>query len=110
MPSELSPVVIALEHKAWYPLAAALLTLLINLWKRLQPLVWDQIPTRWQWVPAVLVSGAGGFVHATLTDASLTTALAVAFYAMVSGGITAIGVAHTYKRISGNADSPNGPV
>lgn len=111
MPIELSPVVVAIEHRAWYSLAAAVLTLAIALWRRYQPLVWDRIPRRWQWLPAVLVPAAGAFVHAEMTGLSIGVALAVTLYAMISGGMTAIGLAHTAKRIIGpSEEAPDGTV
>lgn len=99
--SELDPVLKALESRAWYPFAAALLTLVIALWRNVQPAVWDLIPRRWQWVPVTLLGAAAGFVDAEVHGASLMMALVMALYASVSGGMTAIGFVHTYKRVKG---------
>jgi hypothetical protein len=104
MPPELDPIVQALQARAWYPFAAAALTVLVALWRRFQPLVWEKIPQRWQWVPVVFVAASGGFVHAEIAGSSLTVALTSAVYALFSGAMTSIGIAHTYKRVAGMKD------
>jgi len=103
--TEFDVVLHAIQARAWYPLAAALLTVLIGLWRKLQPNVWSRIPTRWQWLPAVLVAGGGGFIDAASHGATWVFAVVTAVYAMLSGGVTAIGLAHTAKRVSGSVNT-----
>jgi len=100
MPQELLPVVQAIDARAWYPLVAGLLTLAIHAYKKFQPLVWNKIPSRWQWAPAMLVAGATGFVDAELTGKTLTMALVMTLYSFFSIGAPAVGMAHTVKRIA----------
>lgn len=105
--SEVDLIEKAVSERAWYPLAACVLTLVITLWRKAQPLVWERIPDRWQWVPATVLAGAGAFVDAEVSGKALVTALCLTFYSLFAGAMTAIGIAHTAKRIG--AKPPTGP-
>ena len=92
-------------HVLWYPLAAAVLTGLIALWKRVPESVrvpaWNKVPRRLQWLPAVATAGIGGFTDAFAQHAPWGVALATALYAVVAAGMTSVGLSHTWKRITG---------
>lgn len=96
----------AFSERAWYPLAAALLTLVISLWRLWQPAVWDRIPEKWQWLPAVLVSTSGAFVDAETHGKTLLMALAMSGYALFSCAMTSIGILHTAKRMKAFVQKP----
>lgn len=99
----------AVQTRAWYAVAALALTLLIALWRMWQPKVWDKIPERLQWLPAVLLAAAGAFVAAWETGATWLEALVVAIYSALTTGTSAIGWAHTGKRLLGKGGAAAAP-
>lgn len=102
--TETETLIALIESHAWYPLAAALITLTLRLWTHLPASIVERLPVlprEWQWVPPVVIALAGGFTEAAATGVPLWQALVLAAYAGVSGGMAAIGIHHTAKRIEG---------
>ncbi len=103
MPPELlqllEPARQAIAARAWYPFASIILTLLISLYKRIRPEVWNRLPQRWQWAPAAGIAGAGAFVDGAAHALGPLSAAAVGVYALVAGALPAIGAHHTGKRM-----------
>lgn len=89
----------AFESRAWYPLAGIIITILLGVWKKLQPALFWRIPQRWQWVPALSVASLGAFVVAYQTGETWL----VAVIQGLSAGLAAIGAHHTTKRVTGNS-------
>lgn len=96
---ELTAIEAAINARAWYPLAAAILAFCIGLYRKLQPVVWDRIPTKWQWLPVALLSSATGFVDVEMHGQTLLHAVLGAVNGFLLIGLPAIGMAHTFKRV-----------
>lgn len=102
----------AIRDRAWYPLFAYLFTVLIAIWSRWQPRLFEPrgdkpalIPPGVQWLPAVVLTGFTAFVEAFVAGLSVDLALAVTFYAMAVGGPLTVGV----HRIGKEVRSPKFP-
>lgn len=103
-----SGLVNAIQERAWYSVVALAIVLLIAVWKRVGPSVWDRIPRRWQWAPAVVLAGAAAFVGAWQTGAGWQEAASVAIYVAITGGGAAVGIHHSGKRLAGGEEEPPG--
>lgn len=88
----------AVSHRQWYPLAALTLTAAIASWRKFAPVIWNMVPSRWQWIPPILLGASTGFVDAELDGKPFVAALLAAGYAAVEIGLGSIGLAHTVKR------------
>ena len=100
MLEEISTVVAAIETRAWYPLAALLVTVVLRLLRQVQPEQWARLPQRWQWAPAVALSLLAAFVDAAASGATWQVALGMVAYSALAA-LTAIGAHHTSKRVGG---------
>jgi hypothetical protein len=87
----------AIQSGAWYPILGVSITLLVAIAKRLQPVWFGLIPTRWQWIPAIVIAALGSF---TVAYENGETWL-VAVIGAITAGLTAIGAHHTVKRVAG---------
>jgi hypothetical protein len=109
----LGKLIEAIQQRSYYPLAAYLLTILIAVWARWQPRLFEPkggkgalIPDRLQWLPAVLLAGAGAFVGAFASGLSWQLAIGVTAYTMAVGGPMAVGVHRIAKETSGHKGAP----
>jgi len=93
----------AIRDRAWYPLAAALLTVVIELLRRWRPQLVAWLAPRWQWVPACVLAAAVAFVDAQASGLGWTVALALAVYSGVTAGPAAVGLHRIAKESSGSA-------
>lgn len=84
-------IIQAIETRAWYPLAAMLITAAIALWRRVAPQIFERIPARWQWLPAVLLNAGAAFVEASQSGLAWSVALVMAVYAAMVGGTVSVG-------------------
>lgn len=96
----------AIQAHEWYPAAGLLLMVLIWIGKKAAPMVWDRIPVKWQWTPAVLAAGAMAFIDGWQEGLPWLQTLSLAVYALVSTGGVAIGAWHTVKRIGSGTEKP----
>lgn len=96
----------AIEGKQWYLTAGLAITVLIWFGRKLAPVVWDWIPTRFQWAPAVALAAGMAFVDGWQDGLPWAQAVFLAVYAAVSAGGIAIGGWHTVKRLAGGAPKP----
>lgn len=97
--TEIQNIVTAIESRAWYPLAALLVTIALRLLRQVSPEQWSRLPQRWQWAPAVLVSLLAAFVDAAASGATWQVALGMVAYSALAA-LTAIGAHHTVKRLT----------
>ena len=96
---DVEALVAAIQSRAWYPAAALGLTLLINAAKTASPALWDRIPQRLQYLPIVVLAGAGAFVDAWASGVNWQVALALAAYSLLAA-LAGIGAHHTAKRVN----------
>jgi hypothetical protein len=87
----------AIESGAWYPILGIVITGLVSLFKRFHPVVFALLPTRLQWIPAVVLAACGSFALSFETGDRWLVAVIGAFTAAA----TAIGTHHTAKRAAG---------
>jgi uncharacterized membrane protein YhaH (DUF805 family) len=107
MDTEAIPQLIqAVRDGAWYAVFGYAITLVIALWRIWQPSVWKRIPRRWQWAPALGLTGLTTFVAAWQLGVEPAHAVAVAVWAVLVGGPAAIGMAHTAKRLLEKKEEP----
>jgi hypothetical protein len=101
MQDTITVLVAALSARAWYPLAAALVTCVIQVLKLVTPTTWERLPRRWQWVPAVLLATLGAFAEAASAGEHWGTAVALAVYGGITIGLASLGILHAGKRLGG---------
>jgi hypothetical protein len=91
----------AVQSGAWYPILGLTITLVVTLFKRFQPLAFALLPTRLQWIPAVVLASLGSFAMSyEIGDRWL-----VAVIGAITAALTAIGAHHTAKRAAGSGTS-----
>ncbi len=113
MEADIGRLIEAIQQRAWYPLVAYVLTIMIALWARWQPRLFEPqgdkpaiIPTRVQWLPALVLAGAGAFVGAWSSGLSWQLAVGVTLYTMAVGGPMSVGVHRIAKEASGRKGEP----
>lgn len=87
----------AIQARAWYPVLAIALFLLLDLWKRIFPVWGPRIPEGWRFLPAVIVAAAGGFVDAYVSGARWQLACVMALYGVLAIAGTAMGIQGAVK-------------
>jgi hypothetical protein len=96
----MNEVLQAIQLKAWYPAAALLLTLAIQV-VRTQPALakylWDWVPSGWRWLLPKLAGAAVGFVDAFAAGQPLSQALLAALGGALGLGVAAMGWAAALK-------------
>ncbi len=97
----IAPLIQAVRDHAWYAVFGYAITLLIAVWRVWKPVLWERIPYRLQWLPALVLTGLTAFLTAWQTGLEPVHAVAVAAWAVAVGGPAAIGGAHTGKRLLG---------
>lgn len=99
-------VLAALAARDWYALAVMAVLLLVAIIKA-RPAVWDRLPRRLQWLPAVLMGAAAGFVDAARAGEAWHLALAQAVGAGLQIGLGAVGTYHAIvKRLLAPGQQP----
>lgn len=99
MESILTELLNAIEARAWYPAIGLGITIVIALWRVIQPKVWDKIPAKYKPVPALILSALTAFVTAFFSGQPWKVALGIAIYTLLSTGPTALGTADMYLRL-----------
>ena len=90
----------AIGQRAYYPLAAFLITILVSLLRKLGPDLFNRIPKNFQWLPAVILNAGGAFIEAEASGEAVSSAILLALYAAVLGGSASVGAHHISKRLS----------
>lgn len=86
----------AIDSGAWYTAAGLVITLLVTVWKRIQPAAFDLIPTRYQWIPAAALASLAAFA----TSFAAGDPWYMAVIGLLNAALTSIGAHHTVKRMS----------
>lgn len=113
MEAAIAGLIDAIQARAYYPLFAFALTILIAIFARWQPRLFEPqgdkppiIPERIQWLPALLLAGATAFVGAWSSGLSWHMAVGVALYTMAVGGPATVGVHRMAKEARGRKGEP----
>jgi hypothetical protein len=98
-PDALPGFIEALKNLAWYAVFGYGAWLLIALWTRWKPEVFDSIPAKLQWLPAYLISGLTAFAVAFSAGLEWQHALGAGVLAALTGGQIAVGTHRTLKEL-----------
>ena len=99
---ELVPQIIqAIQAKAWYPAIGLIATLVVALWRVVQPTVWDKIPSQYKVIPALALTVLSSFVAAFASGETWQVAIFLALYALITSWPLSVGTADIYNRLSG---------
>lgn len=90
-------LLIAIEAKNWYAVAAIVIGTFIFLWKKIAPVVWKRISPRWRFLVPLFLGWATGFVGGFVEGKDLMGALLQAFVAAFYAGLPAAGGHHVLK-------------
>ena len=99
MEETLTQLIAAIQSRAWYPALALGVTLLIAVWRVVQPAVWDKIPSKYKPVPALILTALTAFVTAFQSGEHWTVAVGIAIYTIFSVWPTSLGAAEVYLRL-----------
>lgn len=98
----------AIEAKAWYPLVAYAVALLIRIFRTWKPRLFEEkdgkpaiLPARIQWLPALLLAAATACVDGFASGYSWKITLILVIYAAATGGVGAVGVHRVGKELAG---------
>ena len=86
----------AIDSGAWYTAAGLIITLLVTVWKKVQPAAFELISTKYQWIPAVVLASLAAFA----TSFAAGEPWYMAVVGLFNAALTAIGAHHTVKRMS----------
>ena len=81
----------AIKFHDWYTVAAFILGAVVFFLRKASPSLWQQLPDGWRWLPAVVLSGATGFIAAHAEGKPLSAALLEAANAVFFVGLPAAG-------------------
>ena len=100
-------ILAALAARDWYAAAVAGVLIAVAILKA-RPTIWDRLPRSLQWLPAVLLGAAIGFVDAAQSGIVWHLALIQAASAGLQIGLGAVGVYHASKRVVSKPKPPGG--
>lgn len=110
MNNDITGLIDAIQAKAWYPLIAYAIAIIISVWSRWQPRLLEEVDgkppilnPRIQWLPAVIIAGGSAFIDGYFSNYSWQLSLGLALYTMSTGGVGAVGVHRVAKEAKGGA-------
>lgn len=112
-PEALHGLTEAISARLWYPFAAYLFAILIQVFQVWQPRLFEErdgrdpiVPKRLQWAPALVVTGLAAFVEAFYAGLGLPMAVAISAYAVATGGPAVVGAHRIAKELKGSGGLP----
>lgn len=112
-PEALHGLTEAISARLWYPFAAYLFAILIQVFQVWQPRLFEErdgqdpiVPKRLQWAPALVVTGLAAFVEAFYAGLGLPMAVAISAYAVATGGPAVIGAHRIAKELKSSGGLP----
>lgn len=98
----------AAQERAWYPLIAIVCSMVIAIWRKVQPLAFERIPPQLQWIPAVVLAALASFVESQASGVGWQVAIGLAFWAAFAAGIPAIGLHRVVKEVAKKPEGGSG--
>jgi hypothetical protein len=91
----------AIQARAWWPIVGLLAAVIVQLTRAVLPAYWDQIPTRWKPVPALVLVALAALADGFARGDTWPTALGLAVFQLASAWPVALGTADAALRLSG---------
>ena len=88
----------AWDPRLFYVFMAGVVFVVIYLWRQLLPATFDNVPKRFQFVPALML---GAVLSASADSESVKTAVVSALVGALSSGLAAVGGHHALKQAPG---------